>query len=62
MSDSDTNRDSLPSINAAMSDLSVNAPSASSVNKPNASTDAKIKAKKGLARTTLNFIPFFQIQ
>lgn len=47
MSDSDTTRDSLPSINAAMSDLSVNSQTAPTNNKPATGTDGKSKAKKG---------------
>lgn len=47
MSDSDTTRDSLPSINAAMSDLSVNSQTTPTNNKPGPGTDAKSKAKKG---------------
>lgn len=58
MSDSDTTRDSLPSINTALSDLSVNAQTTSNNNKPTTSTDGKAKAKKGLSKTSIDFYSF----
>lgn len=47
MSDSDTTRDILPSINTAMGDLSVSSQTTPTNNKPATVIDGKSKAKKG---------------